>query len=498
MHNRSMEELSKYLSEDRYIVIGSGPSAAAVCSHLIKNGIKPLVLDMGFTTNSKEIDENKLKEIDELQFQGNKKWFGLLSPYFQPSESNIVRFDKLNVCQSFNYGGFSRVWGGTFDFFSEYENWPEETIPKQTDFDEVREIVPHSVNKNSNPRENAFQGSNFALSYFQKLKKNSRLNVDLSTLAVETTSGAENRCINLGKCITGCPQNSIWFAGDNFTYWRENHLIDYFSGYYFERIEVSNGIEKLFFVVNGKSYKIVDYKRVFICCGAIGTGAAIIRSGLLDYVRISDSSTSFFGAVSIKSKSNLALHHTLSQYWVEKNHPKLRAQFYSPDSANIDQIFARFPGLKFLKPLLIRQILRVHPFICYLDPKLSAGLVLRKKGEQIELIPEDDNQSIRYHKVGLRRLGLQLSRIGLFVPIFMLRIPPPGAGFHVGASLAHGELTDHTGRLGQLRKVHIVDGSVLPSLEPGSVTPTLMANAIRIVRVLLESDGKSPEMSGSN
>jgi hypothetical protein len=176
----------------------------------------------------------------------------------------------------------------------------------------------------------------------------------------------------------------------------------------------------------------------------------------------------------------------------------LRAQFYSPDSANIDQIFARFPGLKFLKPLLIRQILRVHPFICYLDPKLSAGLVLRKKGEQIELIPEDDNQSIRYHKVGLRRLGLQLSRIGLFVPIFMLRIPPPGAGFHVGASLAHGELTDHTGRLGQLRKVHIVDGSVLPSLEPGSVTPTLMANAIRIVRVLLESDGKSPEMSGSN
>ena len=60
------------------------------------------------------------------------------------------------------------------------------------------------------------------------------------------------------------------------------------------------------------------------------------------------------------------------------------------------------------------------------------------------------------------------------------------SGYHFGGSFRHGQLTDDFGQLPNLPNVHIVDSSVLPSIDTGSIVTITMANSARIVRSLFE------------
>jgi hypothetical protein len=62
-----------------------------------------------------------------------------------------------------------------------------------------------------------------------------------------------------------------------------------------------------------------------------------------------------------------------------------------------------------------------------------------------------------------------------------------GKSYHFGGSFSHalpdkgGHLsTDRVGRLKVWRRIHIIDGSVLPSIPASTFTLTVMANAHRI------------------
>jgi choline dehydrogenase-like flavoprotein len=62
----------------------------------------------------------------------------------------------------------------------------------------------------------------------------------------------------------------------------------------------------------------------------------------------------------------------------------------------------------------------------------------------------------------------------------MARYPEPLTGYHFGASLPMGSLTNMLGELPNLKNVHIVDSSILPRIEQGSITAAVMENAYRI------------------
>jgi choline dehydrogenase-like flavoprotein len=51
-----------------------------------------------------------------------------------------------------------------------------------------------------------------------------------------------------------------------------------------------------------------------------------------------------------------------------------------------------------------------------------------------------------------------------------------------------GVSTDELGQLSGLRDVHIVDASVLPAIEVGSITAITMLNASRIIRMAVDDD----------
>ena len=67
-----------------------------------------------------------------------------------------------------------------------------------------------------------------------------------------------------------------------------------------------------------------------------------------------------------------------------------------------------------------------------------------------------------------------------------------GKSNHYGGQFSHaksfGELnTDRVGRLKNLDNVHILDSSVLPIINTGPLTATMMANSYRITEEVFES-----------
>ena len=81
----------------------------------------------------------------------------------------------------------------------------------------------------------------------------------------------------------------------------------------------------------------------------------------------------------------------------------------------------------------------------------------------------------------LRRLTALGPKLDLHPVLPMARLSGPGKSYHFGSTFPHGNGSDLLGRIGQLRNVHLIDGSVLPSVPSTTFTLTVMANAHRIV-----------------
>jgi choline dehydrogenase-like flavoprotein len=81
----------------------------------------------------------------------------------------------------------------------------------------------------------------------------------------------------------------------------------------------------------------------------------------------------------------------------------------------------------------------------------------------------------------LRRLTALGPKLDLFPVLPMVRMSGPAKSYHFGSTFPHGNGSDLLGRVGHFRNVHLIDGSVLPSVPSTTFTLTVMANAHRIV-----------------
>ena len=84
-----------------------------------------------------------------------------------------------------------------------------------------------------------------------------------------------------------------------------------------------------------------------------------------------------------------------------------------------------------------------------------------------------------------RRLALVTRGAGLVPLTPLLRVGELGSSFHCGGSFPmrenpNGLETDILGRPAGLRRVHLVDASVFPSIPATTITFSVMANAHRI------------------
>jgi hypothetical protein len=130
--------------------------------------------------------------------------------------------------------------------------------------------------------------------------------------------------------------------------------------------------------------------------------------------------------------------------------------------------------------------MRIHPVIAYVPMENSGHMRVYLAGEEVKITGYNGDQSPRRaFKSELSQLSKLFFRSGYLMHRFMFQFKGLGGGYHHGSSFPQGSQCDRVGRPEFFKNVHIVDSSVLPSLPLGSITPTVMANAVRIVRLVL-------------
>lgn len=484
---------------DEPLIIGTGASGIAVAAALIAAGHRPIMIDGGLTPDDAALarqrsaieGEPPARTTDATGSKNNpgeKTWFGSNFASREHDTATLHYGDHVVSRASFAVGGLSRVWGGTFAFFRRSASWPAGTALDEVDIAAVRALVPSSVTNLDHPagpvEDGAVPGSALsakAMRAFVRSRASARWHVEPARLAIDSRPDSGERCTALGVCLNGCPRNSIWYAGDQLRRWVADKRVRYVSGFVVERIrETADTVEVL-----SSTGERIEAPRVYVAAGAISTASILVASGILESVTIRDTATAFTAAVSVGRNAARRMdkgHHGLSQWWVRSEDDMLAAQVYPPDVANAQRVAARVRPLARVPGLLEPVSSRLHPVIAYLDSSFSDPLTVARAGAAISVTGRTSRQSKKVFASYLGALSRVFARAGYLLPVFATEFSAPGTGYHFGASLPHGTATDSLGRLGGSERIHIVDSSVIPELEVGSVTPTVMANAMRIGR----------------
>jgi choline dehydrogenase-like flavoprotein len=136
--------------------------------------------------------------------------------------------------------------------------------------------------------------------------------------------------------------------------------------------------------------------------------------------------------------------------------------------------------------ILSRHLIVAQGFL-HSDASPRLEMTMRRRGDdaRLELEQRDDRGSAE--AVGRARRSLaRIARSAGLVPLTSLsRRGAPGSSFHCGGSFPmrakpQGLESDVLGRPAGLRRVHLVDASVFPSIPATTITFSAMANAHRI------------------
>jgi ferredoxin len=476
-----------------YAIIGTGPSAVAAAAALIDAGLKPTFVDAGSLDNGKvrfaktlKIGHLKSEEPSQIGSTGQKAWFGSYDPYLQKFETRMQFEETLNVRPSNAIGGFSRIWGATFEFWPADNRWPNQAKIDEIDFEKIKELMPLGE-VSFEPAAKFLPGLAAASSSSRIYRRlisqinNSNIVATPARLAIETSG--PNGCTHCLSCLDGCPQDSIWFSGSQIQKWLSNNQASLLEGLFVERINTRDGENQIQCVDINNNPKTLFAKKVYLAAGAVGTANVVLNSRKMSKIEIKDTSTLFTAGLSWNKQPEKEQGHTLSQFWLNwRGKDQISAQVYAPNIGNLGRLTSRFKILKVFKSWLSPLLLRLHPIIIYLDESKSPTIVMEQTSEGIEVFEGPNRDYKKFRKLSISKVRETFLSGGLLVPPVGTDYSPAGTGYHFGASLPMGRLSDDLGRIQGWENVHIVDSSVLPYLNVGSITPTVMANAHRIAR----------------
>jgi hypothetical protein len=478
------------------VVVGTGPSGIACAHALIERGIRPVMLDGGGSPGQEALARSRVADLPSVvegaagstasrNNPAEKTWFGS-SFATTPHPSSPLGYETgLTARASYAVGGLSRIWGGTFTFFRGLDDWPSAIRPAQADLDAVRALVPSSTTDLSGAdqlTEGTVPGSESAARAMRRFSEASdgTWEVEASQVAIDSRLASRRRCVLLGTCLDGCAADALWYAGDTVRDWAESGLVTHLSG-------VVNAVEEeegrvILRMADGSAAESIEAPRVYIAAGALSTGALLVRSGIARQLVLRDTATAFGAALQIRAGGDRRPHHGLSQWWARNADSTFLAQVYPPYAGNAQRLAARIGFLAKAPGALDRLARRLHPVIAYLGAEFSDRITVSADGDRVVVRGQLSEASRDEFRARMASFSSILRHAGYLLPVFVTEFSMPGTGYHFGASLPHGNGTDSLGRPSGMARLHIVDSTVLPQLEVGSITPTVMANAIRVGR----------------
>jgi choline dehydrogenase-like flavoprotein len=475
-------------------IVGSGPSGWATTKKLIELGHEVTVIDAGLVEG-----DSFAHETDGAIGLSRKLYFGSDLPYRSYPHGPLTEKRNVNPISSFARGGLSLVWGATMLPYckEDTKKWPVEISKLDGEFTEISNLLPITgIDDQLNSLYGRFISrrgiipSARILRFIELCDRNKQpgVTVGLSRLAVETGSTKVSGCIYCNKCIDGCPGDFIW----------SSRLSIKEAGYLKMRvtklIEEKASVKIEGFRIDGSYITTQDFAKVFLACGPVESFRILANSKITGKDAVLKDSSTFFLPMFVLPRLGSAKSNSfaLSQCFIRlnvgaENHAsQFQVYEYSEDLIlRVRKVlpFGRIVPRWFLKLGLKRIVVAIG----YLGEEQSPAIQMQfLEDGSVSLIHFSEgvtlNQRRQFIKETIKQLAKFTSKKGLVPLKFLTQIALPGEGVHSGAWLPMGQKSDLLGRPFSSKNIHVVDSSILPSIAPGPITFTVMANAMRIAR----------------
>lgn len=486
----------------RFAIIGSGPSALACVWALMDSDIEVTVFD----AHINEI--NQETHIPRESPQKFKLINGSDYPYRHFQFGPKYKTDSLDIPYSFAEGGLSSVWGATMLPFSQMDikNWPNYMNNLDKEYEFISEHLPIArpgfepsiYYKDYSNTEGLLPSRNIQtiLESSSSFKENFEYSV--TSLAIRVQTSNQNGCIYCNKCLTGCPYGYIWSTKSDWESIRKAKKIHFEDGIRVLKVnELMTGVTFTGICENNSQYQSKEFDRIILATGSIESFRIAAASGLTSKSTIlKDSNTFLLPFLKRRHISeNIDSGYSLSQAYLRvistRNIP-LHFQFYNfsetlLNRANSTSWIARTVPKRILRFILSKLMFAIG----YLPSEYSRNLsMLLDESGNLEITALESKLSGKKGKSKIANKYILnkaiFRRAGLWPLMPMVQHLSPGLGAHYGGWAPAGIATDSLGRLNPNSRVHLVDSSVLPDIPAGPITFTVMANAARIVRLILK------------
>ncbi len=529
---------------ERVVIVGSGPSGVHFALSVLRKGYPVTMLDVGYERPAPvHLSDNfqalKRNLADPAAYFLGKNFEGVLLPnpkkeYYgiPPHKDYIFRmpagfaFDARGFAPLFSFarGGLAEAWtAGCYPFNdAELADFPfawKDIAPHYAEVarrigvtgahDDLERFHPWHEHL-LEPLDFDFHSRELISQYEQrKAGVNATLRCYFGRTRVATLSRdhqGRQRCTNLGRCLWGCPTDSLWtpsvtlrecqtFA--NFEYVPDSQVTHFETG---AGGRIANVVARS---AGGEAHKF-SAGRVVLAAGALpstkiylesilrGTGERIQLRGLMDNRQVL---TPFVNLRLIGKPYNPESYqyHQLG-LGIEADDPRhyIHGQVTTLKTAMLHPIMQNLPCDLRAAMFLVREMHCALGIvnINFHDTRREGNSVTLERDAAsgleklvIEYAPAREESA--WVAQGVAKVKRALWKLGCVVPPGMAHVRPMGASAHYAGTLpmSHtraAHTTDEFCRSHEFENLFIVDGATYPFLPAKNITFTLMANAVRV------------------
>lgn len=502
------------------IIIGSGPSGVAAAAALIARGREVLMLDAGLTMDAAaqglkermgafEPDRWSAADRDAIGAVRRSEKSDSIRPFgsdflFRPAQGTEALAEPAGVHglrPSFAKGGLSNGWGASVLPYHErdFDGWPIGLADLAPHYRAVAPMLGMAARRDGLAdlfsgcpvdEERLLPQSRQAAELLRRMECKRPALARLGVHFGASRQAIADGCRACAMCLYGCPYGLIFNAAREVDRMVAEGGLTYRGG-----VVASGFAETADGIIVQAGGERFEGERLFIACGVLPTTLLALASlGLTDReVTILDSQHFYLPMLHGWSAGDPATdpRHTLAQLFWEIDDPAVEAhlvhaQLYTYNDTYAPDMRSRFgPFAGVAKPLIEAMSRRLIVAQAFLHSDVSPAIGARLDGSGLAFRRIENDRTAGAITRTKGRIAQAARMAGLFPLTPLLRPGRLGTSFHCGGSLPMrqnpnaGE-TDTLGRPAGLKRTHIVDASVFPTVPAPTITFSVMANAHRI------------------
>lgn len=456
------------------VVVGSGPAGVHATYPLVEAGLRVAIIDGGLDSSKQDsqssnvkLNKNKSNPYDLLMKSG----YVFTKTYqFLKVKSNI------EIVQSLAKGGLSEIWHGICDYFTNSE-LTETGLPVDEIQKEYKEII-NRINFKATPQ----------LDLHGKLilekAKNQVYRLPISfpyrtRTVIEDLKRHKNFTYISGQLVLKAKDKNKHVEIESISL--EDREKSYISSRYLILAAGSLNTARILL----RSFELYNYKAPFLTKGHTMFVClhlqTLINEAFSFGIKRHPSNIASLGQVSLTCNN---LIRGLNSFFV---------QFYRCNPLAQEMALQYIPLPKQLASLVFSI---VAPYLVIVDIRFPTfesdkSFCRLRKGthdsDVLEVSSHKTNKEIEMHKEGLKRISKQIRSFGLFpLKTITSNVTSHYAG-GVPFQTKPGNLsTDLKGKLHQAKRIYVADSSTWKSLPAKPPTLTIMANAARVGKNVLQ------------